>query len=194
MLRPGQLALLAMLLTEILSGSRLPAGVIEGHVRAADPAETVIWVDDIEGSLPTPRQHVVMEQKGLRFVPHVLAIRTGTTVEFPNLDPLAHNVFSISDAKRFNLGLYANGVTRQLTFDKPGVVELLCNVHSEMSAYIVVVKNPFFTSPSNDGSYRVTGIPAGRHRLLFWREAAAVQEKSVDVPVTGTITVDFRSN
>ncbi len=191
MLRFVQAILLVVVLAGLLCGQRVLAGMIAGHVRGADPSNTVIWLDDIDGSFPPPQQPAVMEQKGLRFVPHVLAIQTGSTVEFPNYDPLAHNVFSISEAKRFNLGLYGNGTTRRLTFDKPGVVELLCNVHSEMSAYIVVVKNPFFASPGNDGVYRISDVPAGRHRLRYWRENAETEERTVDVPATGSATVDF---
>ncbi len=190
MLRFVQAVLLAVALG-LLCGQRLLAGMIEGRVHRADPSNTVIWVDDVEGSSPAPQRSAVMEQKGLRFVPHVLAIQAGSTVEFPNHDPLAHNVFSISDAKRFNLGLYGNGTTRRLTFDRPGVVELLCNVHSEMSAYIVVVKNSFFASPGDDGSYRISDVPAGRHRLRYWRENAETEERTVDVPATGSATVNF---
>lgn len=190
MLRLPQTVLSAVLLTG-LCGQGLLAGTIEGRVRGTNPSNTVIWVDDIEGSFPAPQRLAVMEQKALRFVPHVLPVQAGATVEFPNHDPLFHNVFSISESKRFNLGLYANGVTRRLIFDKPGVVELLCNVHLEMSGYIVVVKNPFFASPDVNGTYRISDVPAGRHRLRYWREDAGAAERSVDVPSTSSVTVDF---
>lgn len=171
------------------------AGTIEGHVRGTGPtpdlSNFVISVEDIEGPFPPPEQPVLMEQKELRFVPHVLAVQVGTTVEFPNRDPLSHNVFSISEAKRFNLGLYARGISRRVRFDKPGVVDLLCNVHLEMSSYIVVVKNPYFAKTGPDGTYRIEGVPAGRHRLRYWHERRAAQERTVQVPETGSVTVDF---
>jgi plastocyanin len=189
--RFAQTLVSAVLLTGLLCGQGLWAGTIAGRVHGSNPSNTVIWVDDIEGSFPAPQRLAVMEQKALRFVPHVLAVQAGTTVEFPNHDPLSHNVFSISEPKRFNLGLYANGVTRRLIFDKPGVVELLCNVHLEMSGYIVVVKNPFFASPDVNGTYRISDVPAGRHRLRYWREDAGAAERSVDVPSTSSVTVDF---
>lgn len=132
-----------------------------------------------------------MDQKGLRFTPHVLVIQVGATVEFPNSDPMSHNVFSISDAKRFNLGLYTRGAIRRLIFDKPGVVELLCNVHLEMYGYIVVVKNPYFTRTDSPGAYRIDGVPAGRHRLHCWHERLPTEERTVEVPETGSVTVDF---
>lgn len=89
----------------------------------------------------------------------------GTTVEFPNSDPVSHNVFSISASKRFNLGLYPRGGKRQIKFEQPGVVELLCNVHLEMSGYIVVVKNPYFARTGSDGTYHIAGVRLHRARL-----------------------------
>ncbi len=171
------------------------AGIIEGRVRAPhlgeDLSNFVISVEDIEGPFPAPEQPAVMEQKELRFVPHVLVIQAGTTVEFPNSDPLSHNVFSISEVKRFNLGLYSRGTSRRLKFEKPGVVELLCNVHLEMAGFIVVLKNPYFARTGSDGTYRIPDVPAGQHRLRLWHERLAAQERMVEVPETGSVTVDF---
>ena len=182
-------------LVGLLASEAAAAGTIEGHVRrsvpTADLSNFVIFVEDIEGPFPAPEQPVVMEQKELRFVPHVLVILAGTTVEFPNNDPLAHNVFSISEAKRFNLGLYSRGTIRRLKFEKPGVVELLCNVHMEMSGFIVVVNNPYFAQTGPDGTFRIKGVPAGRHRLRCWHERFPAQERTVPVPESGSVTVDF---
>lgn len=179
----------------LLMGVPSQAGTIEGHVRnlpgGPDLANAVISVDDIEGSFPVPQKAAVMDQNRLTFVPHVLAILVGTTVEFPNSDPVSHNVFSISEAKRFNLGLYPKGVVRRLKFDKPGVVALLCNVHLEMSAYIVVVKNPYFARTDSGGKFRIDGVPAGKHRLHCWHEQLKSQEKNVEVPKVGKVRVTF---
>ena len=187
-------ALLAALIG-MLTTQPVLTGTIEGHIRApgskVDLSDFVIFVEDIEGSFPVLETPAVMEQKELRFIPHVLAIQVGTTVEFPNSDPLSHNVFSISEAKRFNLGLYARGVIRRVKFDKPGVVELLCNVHLEMAGYIVVLKNPYFARTGPDGTYPIPNVPAGRHRLRLWHERFAAQERAVEVPETGSVTVDF---
>lgn len=178
-----------------LTGLPALAGTIEGRVRTtgapADLSDSVISVEDLEGPFPAPDKPAVLDQKELRFVPHVLAIQVGTTVEFPNSDPVSHNVFSISDAKRFNLGLYTRGTARRLKFDRPGIVELLCNVHLEMSAFIVVLKNPYFARPGPDGTYRITGVPAGRHRLRCWHERLHAQERTVAVSEAGSVTVDF---
>ena len=189
-------ALLAVLISLFAVQPALSGG-IEGHVLGAEPkadlSNVVISVEDIDGSFPTPGKPVVMGQKGLRFVPHVLVVLVGTTVEFPNSDPLSHNVFSISPTKRFNLGLYAGGITRRLRFDNPGVVELLCQVHPEMSAYIVVVRTPYFAQTGPNGAYRIDGVPTGRHRVRFWHERYLAQERTVQVPETGFVTVDFPS-
>lgn len=182
----------ALALPVVISAS---AGTIQGRVQAANPntdlSTFVVYVEDVEGSFPPPRKLAVMDQKSLRFVPHVLPILAGTTVEFPNSDPLAHNVFSISDTKRFNLGLYGRGTVRRLRFDRPGVVPLLCNVHLEMSAYIVVLKNPYFARTAADGTYRIEGVPAGRHRLRCWHENFPEQSRAVEVPASGSVTEDF---
>jgi plastocyanin len=181
--------------TRLLAGEDGSTGTITGRVlwagSAADPSSFVIWVDDIEGRFVAPPQPAAMNQRGLRFVPHVLAVQVGTTVVFPNADPMWHNVFSISEAKRFNLGMYGRGTIRQMTFDKPGVVELLCNVHLEMDGYIVVVKNPYFAQTGSSGTYQIAGVPSGRHRLRCWRERLPPQEKNVEVPENGSVTVDF---
>ncbi len=171
------------------------AGTIEGRIQppaaVKDFSHFVIWVADIEGTFSAPSKPAVMDQKDLHFVPHVLAVQVGTTVEFPNSDPVSHNVFSISDPKRFNLGLYQSGTARRVKFDRPGVVELLCNVHLEMSAYIVVVKNPYFAQPKADGTFRIENVPPGRHRLRSWHQRLPAREQEVEVPVEGTAQVLF---
>lgn len=170
------------------------AGAIEGKVRAPGnrgAADFVVYVKDEKGPSPSLPPRAVVNQKGLRFVPHVLAIQAGTTVEFPNSDPLLHNVFSISGSKRFNLGLYGRGAVRSLNFDKPGVVQLLCNVHLEMSGFIVIVDNPYFAKTGTDGSFYIDGVPEGEHRLALWHERFAAQERVVRVPASGTVKVDW---
>jgi plastocyanin len=177
--------------TLILAAGSASAGVIEGRVKTRDPkldlAGFVVSVDDLSGPGPAPDRVAVIDQRSLRFVPHVLAIQAGTTVEFANSDPLAHNVLSISAPKRFNLGLYGRGTIRRVKFDKPGVVQLLCNVHQEMSAFIVVMKSPYFARTAPDGSFRIDGVPPGHHRLRAWHEQLAERTSDLDVPATGAV-------
>lgn len=170
------------------------AGTIEGHVHVRDAklvlADIIVSVEDVSAPFPTP-EPAVMDQRGLKFVPHVLPIVAGTTVAFPNNDPLAHNVFSISPTKRFNLGLYGPGTVRRIRFDKPGIVALLCNVHQEMSAYIVVLKNPYFTRVQADGSFRIADVPAGKHEVRWWHEQLGETTRAVAVPAAGAAVVNI---
>ncbi len=193
------MARLNPLLLAVVLGASVPhsarAGTIEGRVRVqsttTDLANFVVSVEDIDGHFPVPAQHAVVDQKQLRFEPHVLPILVGTTVDFPNSDPLLHNVFSISEAKRFNLGLYGRGTVRRMTFDKPGVVELLCNVHLEMSGFIVVLTNPYFARTDASGSFRIADVPPGPHRMRCWHERLPAPERTVDVPSSGSVNLDF---
>ena len=184
---------LLMLMTQRAWGGTVEGRVSRGNSRT-ELSTVVVSVEDLNGPFQTseePAKAKEMDQKGLRFVPHVLPILAGTTVDFPNSDPVSHNVFSISATKRFNLGLYGRGMKRSIRFDQPGIVELLCNVHMEMSGYIVVLKNPYFAQAGADGDFRIQGVPAGRHRLRCWSENSPVQEEEIDVPSEGTVNVNF---
>ncbi len=150
------------------------AGTITGTVkvtRAADSSNVVVYVDRIEGeTFPPPKNPVTLDQINLTFVPHVLPVLLGTTVAFPNTDEVRHNVFSPSPPKRFNLGTYPRGIVRTVTFDKPGEVALLCNVHLEMSAYVVVVETPYFAVTAKDGSFVIQNVPPGKYTIKTWHE------------------------
>jgi plastocyanin len=178
----------------VLCVAPITAGTIEGSIRARAGVESpqfVVSVEDIGGTFSAPATHAVMDQRGLRFIPHVLAVLVGTTVDFTNSDPLLHNVFSISAAKRFNLGLYGGGAVRSILFDQPGVVQLLCNVHQEMTAYIVVLRNPYFVVVNKGERYRIENVPSGRHRIRCWGPQFGEREITVNVPETGSTSGDF---
>lgn len=113
-------------------------------------------------------ERAVIDQRDKKFIPHVLPVRVGRRVNFPNNDDTWHNVFSTSEAKKFDLGLYPPGNDRNVTFDKPGVVRILCNVHPHMEAYVVVKEHPFFAVSDSRGNYRLPAIPVGRYRLEIW--------------------------
>ncbi len=113
-------------------------------------------------------ERAVIDQRDKKFIPRVLPVRVGTRVTFPNNDDVWHNVFSTSEAKKFNLGLYPPGKTRNVTFDKPGVVRILCNVHPHMEAYVVVKEHPFFAVSDSRGNYRLDKVPVGKYRLEIW--------------------------
>lgn len=123
----------------------------------------------------------VMDQRNETFVPRLLAVQTGTTVDFPNSDATYHNVFSLSRARRFDLGRYAAGRSKSVRFDRPGVVRLFCDIHSHMSAFIVVFNHPYFRVTDADGRFRIESVPAGTYTLVGWYEGEARVRRSVTV-------------
>lgn len=170
-------------------------GTIKGNITARgvrDNGNAVVYIEKIPNkTFPAPKEPVVLDQVNLMFVPHALPVLVGTTVAFPNSDEVRHNVFSPSPTRRFNLGTYPKGITRTVTFDKPGEVVLLCNVHAEMSAYVVVVETPYFAVSAKDGSYAIRNVPPGTYMLKTWHEKLKPQTKEVEVPEGGSVTVDF---
>ena len=135
--------------------------------------------------------HAVMDQRNESFVPHVLAITTGTTVDFPNSDRFYHNVFSLSKIKTFDLGRYAAGHSKSIRFDRAGIVRVFCDIHSHMNAYIVVFSHPFFALTDGDGRYRIDNVPPGTYGVIAWNEGTRSESRSVSVPDGGTAEIDF---
>lgn len=126
-----------------------------------------------------------MNQRHERFVPHVLAIVAGTWVDFPNGDATYHNVFSLSKAKAFNLGRYAVGQTKAVRFERPGVVRVFCEIHSHMSAFILVFAHRYFAVTDEAGRYRIDGVPPGGYTVMTWNESAPLDSQRVVVPDAG---------
>jgi hypothetical protein len=116
------------------------------------------------------------------FVPHVLVVRVGTAVEFPNNDKVFHNVFSFRDGKKFDLGMYPKGMSKRLVFDKPGLARLFCNIHPNMAAYVMAVDTPYFAVSDEQGSFTIAGVPAGTYTYHAWRPGGQ--------PLTGSVNVD----
>lgn len=137
---------------------------------------------------PRPR----LDQRNETFVPHVLAIVAGTTVDFPNSDRTYHNVFSLSKTKTFDLGRYAVGRSKSIRFDRPGIVRVFCDIHSHMSAFILVFAHRYFSVSEPDGSYRLENVPPGTYTVVAWHEAAALESRRVVVPdAGGEVEVNF---
>jgi plastocyanin len=122
-----------------------------------------------------------MDQRNESFVPHLLAITVGTTVDFPNNDRTYHNVFSLSKGQRFDLGRYAAGHSKAVRFDHPGVVRVFCDIHSHMNAFILVFNHRFFSVTDPDGNYEIDGVPPGTYTLVAWIEGAVRDTRSVTV-------------
>lgn len=169
------------------------AADIEGKVSGMKGA-SVVYVEAIAGkTFPAPTTHPVMDQKGLMFSPHIMAVQQGTTIDFLNSDTVQHNVFwtAIGTDKKAgkNLGTWPKGEKRSFTFDKPGIVPLLCNVHPEMAAYIVVSPTPYFAQTDDSGNYKIKDVPDGTYTLTVWHEGAKNQSKPVTV--AGGAKADF---
>ena len=137
-----------------------------------------------EEDLPARRR---MDQRNETFLPHVLAVATGTIVDFPNNDSTYHNVFSLSKAKRFDLGRYARGRSKSVRFDQPGIVRVFCDIHSHMSAFVLVFGHPYFATTDADGRYRIDDIPPGTYTVVAWHEGRTRDSRSVVIPAQGGI-------
>ena len=169
------------------------AGDIEGKVTGMK-GKSVVYVEALAGkTFPAPKEHPVMDQKGLVFNPHVMAVQQGTTVDFLNSDTVAHNVFwsAVGADKKagHNLGTWPKGEKRSFTFDKAGVVPLLCNVHPDMGAYIVVSPTPYFAETDDSGNYKIKDVPDGSYTVTAWHEGA--KNSSKPVTVAGGAKADF---
>ncbi|HEY1909679.1 MAG TPA: carboxypeptidase regulatory-like domain-containing protein [Vicinamibacterales bacterium] len=136
-------------------------------------------------------RHVVMDQRNETFVPHVLAITTGTVVDFPNSDAFYHNVFSLSKTMRFDLGRYAAGHSKSIQFDRPGIVRVFCDIHSHMNAFILVFGHPFFALTDTEGRYHIDNVPPGNYGVIAWNEGVSSDARPTAVPDGGVAELDF---
>jgi plastocyanin len=134
---------------------------------------------------------VAIRQRNETFIPHVVAVTVGSEVEFPNDDSIYHNVFSLSRAKNFNLGRYPRGATRRVRFDKPGIVKVFCEIHSHMSATVMVLDHPWFAVPDDQGYFELPPVPAGEQSITAWHERLGDTTASVRIESGQAATVDF---
>jgi plastocyanin len=134
-----------------------------------------------------PPGRAVLEQKNEAFSPYVVAVTVGSTVDFPNLDRTYHNVFSLSKPKRFDLGRYPRGRSRSVRFDQPGVVRIFCEIHSHMSAFVLVFAHRFFATTDAEGRYRIEGVPPGAYTLAVWNDGEVRSRRAVRVAGPGDV-------
>ncbi len=140
-----------------------------------------------QGAFEEHEGRAVMDQRHETFVPYVLAITVGTTVDFTNSDRTYHNVFSLSKPRRFDLGRYAAGQSKAVRFDRPGVVRVFCEIHSHMSAFILVFNHRYFATTDADGRYRIDNVPPGAYTIVAWNDGEARESRTVRVPDDGGI-------
>ena len=171
----------------------LSAGALSGKVTGGKGA-SVVYIEAIAGkTFPAPAEKIVIDQKGLMFQPHLAAVLVGSTIDFLNSDKVAHNIFwpSVGGNKKLthNLGTWPSGEKRQFKFDAAGAVPLLCNVHPEMSAYVIVSPTPYFAVSEADGTYKIANVPDGQYSVTAWHEGMKPQSKPTKV--AGDSTADF---
>jgi len=161
--------------------------VEKGGKKASDLADAVVWV---EGPKVRPRpSSATVVMKGKAFAPRVVVVPVGGSVEFPNQDPIFHNVFSVSGENRFDLDLYKKPRSGAWTFRHPGLVRVYCNIHPQMSAYVLVRDNPFWARPAADGRFEIPDVPAGDWVLKAWHERSVEASQRVLVPEDGAVEV-----
>ncbi|HEX5430669.1 MAG TPA: hypothetical protein VFW83_01785, partial [Bryobacteraceae bacterium] len=196
--------LLTVALAAIAASCPLPAATVTGRIQLHDSKDAavrkkkdfsgvVVWLEPVGAKAPLPKDpHARMIQKNKTFTPHVLAVPAGTTVDFPNFDPIFHNAFSNYDGQLFDIGLYPPGTSRSVRFARPGIVRVFCNIHATMSAVIAVLDTPYFDTTKKDGSYRIQGVPDGEYQLRIFHERAkqkTLEAASRRVSVAGSGTV-----
>jgi plastocyanin len=199
------------------AGSGAPAGSLRGRVeiqRVPAAPERRPGISDLNTpparDLPDRRRAVVyletaprgafedrepqrgrMDQRNESFLPNVLPITVGSIVDFPNNDSTYHNVFSLSRVKRFDLGRYAQGRSKWVRFDRPGIVRVFCDIHSHMSAFIIVFNHRYFATTDDEGRYRIDGIPQGTYSVAAWHDGANRDTRTVTIPQSGSVELDF---
>jgi plastocyanin len=176
-----------------------PSQTSMGSKRSSDLSNIVVWLSPMQPvPSPEPVAHPPyrLVQKDKMFTPHLLVVPTGTSVEFPNLDPFFHNVFSLFNGKRFDLGLYEAGTHRYVRFDREGVSYIFCNIHPEMSAVILALSTPYYAISTPEGALTLHDVPPGSYRLHIWSEdaqpVAGIQSKGVQSKVVQVGTENLR--
>jgi len=194
----GGLALPAMAAT--LTGSVVLVQADEKSSRKArDHSGVVVWLEPKDPEMTRPAagpRRAVMEQRNKTFLPHVLAVEVGTTVDFPNFDPIFHNAFSNYDGQVFDVHLYAPNTTKKVLFRRPGMVRVFCNIHSTMSAVIAVLPTPYYAVTGADGAFEINA-PPGAYRFQLWHERSQAEalsrlERAIALPTSGLVMPQMR--
>jgi plastocyanin len=146
-------------------------------------------VPDRSGMSPTQTEKI--EQLDRRFVPDLVVVPVNSTVSFPNMDPVFHNVYSLSKSKTFDLGSYDKGQSRKVTFTKPGIVDIYCHLHPSMAATVVVTPNRWYARPDADGHYRIDDVPPGNYTLVAWHKSAGFFRRKVSIADGRNVAIDF---
>jgi plastocyanin len=191
--------LAAVLLAILLPASQVPAGTIAGRVvlqasgkDRSDASNAVVWIEGLHGgsrASASAKPQGEMKSATKRFTPRVVAVPVHATVEFPNVDPIYHNVFSVSGGNRFDLGLYKSGASKEKTFEEPGLVRIYCNIHPQMVGFVMVVDSDRSAVTGPDGAFRFDGISPGSYVVHAWHEEGSEVKVPVTVAASGEATL-----
>ncbi|MDZ7292866.1 MAG: carboxypeptidase regulatory-like domain-containing protein [candidate division KSB1 bacterium] len=170
-----------------------PTPADETMMPPAREVKAVVYIADTfpDSTFAPPREHPIMDQRNEQFIPYILPVVVGTTVDFPNNDRVYHNVFSFSKAKTFDLGKYPTRTKKSVTFEQVGIVSLYCEIHAHMNAFILVLPNPYFATVNADGKFRIRHIPTGEYTLKVFMGRGEEIERAVAVPENGVTHIDI---
>jgi hypothetical protein len=198
----GVVALLFLLAADAGGEAQAPVPSAAGDVRVtvtvlgpdrrpAPAPQAIVWISEGRkpGSLPPSPVNPRIASKSKRFDPRITAVPVGTTVDFPNLDGIFHNVFSLSPGAKFDLGLYRNGASRTMTFDNPGLVRVYCNIHPQMAAYLMVIDGSIWAQTGSDGTALLAKVPIGHAVVRAWDEKGGDYQGTVDVTAGKTVSL-----
>jgi plastocyanin len=176
------------------SASAASGGTISGKIRvsgSAAHADSVVYLETLKGTFPIPKKRPSMDHVDQKFVPAVLPVLKGTTVDFPNSDNVFHSAFSISDSNPFDLGIYGPGREKFVTFNKAGQVEIFCHIHDHMYGYVLVLENPYFDKAKEDGSFSISSIPPGTYEITAWVTPRLFTTQTITITGSDTVTMDI---
>jgi plastocyanin len=184
----------------LTSASREPVGTAAYGRRGVAPKpaavgpdtrKVVVFLEGVKPSAPPAPMRAKITQRGEQFLPAVTAVTVGSIVDFPNEDPFFHNVFSLSRVRTFDLGRYPSGESRERSFPRAGIVKVYCDIHSQMSALIMVLEHPWFTIPAESGTFTLPPAPPGEYTLVAWHERIGEQRQRIRVTAGGTTRAAF---
>lgn len=166
---------------------------VRGNVRAGGRPQpnAVVWLEAPNAPASRPGRKIVLDQRNLSFFPRVLAVRIGMTVEFPNSDRVFHNVFSFRDGQVFDLGLYPIGAVRRVTFDRPGVSRIFCNIHPNMAAYVIAVDTPYFGVTDEVGAFTIHAVPPATYVYRAWRPGGSISTSTFSAERENRLEIEW---
>lgn len=190
MLRLAPMIALFLILPPIAYAGKIHGSITSNEELKESQTAAVVWVEGLKDD-EAKSQSPVISQSGLQFLPRVLAVPVGQTIQFPNEDDVSHNVFSLSEAKKFKLGIYPKGESRDVTFEKVGIIDLFCSIHRHMHAVIVVTPSSHYCQTEIGKVYEIDSIPSGKHSLKIWNSKLKVITREFEMPASGTLELNL---